>query len=386
MIEKVIERSYLKGPFYSNKAYKFHIYADYFPLMDSQEIGELGKSIRKDGQREAIVLLSDLILDGRNRYLACHNEGIAPRFVYYDDELDPLDFVIIKNFYRRHLTTIQKSKIIIKLLKIEKRKARERRARTQLNGKTKNNKPKWKYSVSTPGSLPEETDKKIKKGRAIDLVGKKLKVAPKTVKKIEYIDKITKFDPFIKKYWEKAQEKNISLEEAYRNIRKALDIHSTKKKSAIPHIKEQFVEVKNQEIPLNKRHENTLKIKQVNQSIKEGIVTKFEEAGKIYEQKKKNSNGKNQDEFKDIGASIKKEKSFGFQHPISIKKMYVCKRCPKATVMAVECKCEECGHINFASTVLCDDDIINGFHKLRNPNSVLCEKSPDYDLVVKKIF
>ncbi len=66
--------------------------------------------------------------------------------------------------------------------------------------------------------------------------------------------------------------------------------------------------------------------------------------------------------------------------------MYICKHCPKATVMAVKCECEKCGHQNFAPTVLCDYDIINGFHKLRNPNSSFCKKSPDYDLLVRKVF
>ncbi|KKL58947.1 hypothetical protein LCGC14_2220240 [marine sediment metagenome] len=143
-------------------------------------------------------------------------------------------------------------------------------------------------------------------------------------------------------------------------------------------VKEQYVKVKKQKVSLNKGYENTLKIEEVKKSVKEGIISNFENAGKKYEKKKNKNSKEAQDVAKNNGTNKKKESS--------IKKMYICMRCPKATVLAVPCECEECGHPNFATTVLCDVDMINGFHKLRSPNSVLCEKSPDYDLILKKVF
>ena len=35
-----------KNSFYSKETYEFHEYAEIFPLMGSEEIGELGKSIK----------------------------------------------------------------------------------------------------------------------------------------------------------------------------------------------------------------------------------------------------------------------------------------------------------------------------------------------------
>ena len=66
----------------------------------------------------------------------------------------------------------------------------------------------------------------------------------------------------------------------------------------------------------------------------------------------------------------------------SVKSKCMCEQCPKATVMAVVC--ESCGYPT--ARVLYDDDMTNGFRKLRNPDSQLCENSPDYDLVLKRVF
>ncbi len=63
----------------------------------------------------------------------------------------------------------------------------------------------------------------------------------------------------------------------------------------------------------------------------------------------------------------------------SIQKKYLCKICPKATVIAIIC--EMCGHPT--SKVLCDYDMTNGSRKLRNPDLELCKNSPDYDLILR---
>ena len=174
------------------------------------------------------------------------------------------------------------------------------------------------------------------------------------------IDKITKFNPFIKRYWENAQEKNIPLEEAYRNIKKALDIHSRKKKiSKIdlkkaetvyeaskndPVIKEEWEKVKNQQISLDKGYKTAIKVKEVRKSIHEEPAASFERAGKDYREKKKNLNK--------INNNYKTESS--------IKRMYICKWCTNASVKAIPVKCVECGCLNYAATVVCNVDIING--------------------------
>jgi site-specific DNA-methyltransferase (adenine-specific) len=57
---------------------KNHPAADAFPMMDAARLNELKADIAANGQREPITLCDGMILDGRNRYLACINLGIEP--------------------------------------------------------------------------------------------------------------------------------------------------------------------------------------------------------------------------------------------------------------------------------------------------------------------
>ncbi|MHA2336149.1 MAG: hypothetical protein ACXACX_02550 [Candidatus Hodarchaeales archaeon] len=208
-----MEKKTLIKSFYSKKIYKFHEYADIFPLMSLKEIVNHGKSIKEFGQEENIVLFNEEILDGRNTYLACRREGITPRFCYYSSDLDPLDYVRIKNYHRRQMSSAQKAAVALVFLEIEKKRAQQRIARTQFNNhnnhKEKNDE---KDTASNPRSLAV-------KGRAIDILAKEHNIASKTLEKARKIDEASKKDPEIKKKWEKAKKNEIPLEEAYRFFR-----------------------------------------------------------------------------------------------------------------------------------------------------------------------
>ncbi|NGX32346.1 MAG: hypothetical protein K1060chlam4_00387 [Candidatus Anoxychlamydiales bacterium] len=217
MVEKTNRLIHSEGSFYSNKDYEFHDIAEEYPFMTDPELVELGKDIKVNGQKEDIVLFEGLILDGRNRYKGCRKAGATPRFKYYDDLGAPEDFVFSKNFHRRHLTPAQSAKIVIRHLKTERRKARERIERNQLEGKTKNNKPKFKSSACTPEVL---ADRHQEKGRASQIVAKKFGMSHNTIEKIEKIEKWANSFPEIKKLWEKAKNGKISMAEVDRSVKK----------------------------------------------------------------------------------------------------------------------------------------------------------------------
>lgn len=93
---------------------KHHPLSRYFPMLPEEEFEELKASIRDHGLREAITLLDGKILDGRNRYKACLEVGVEPRFEEYKKgEDEALDFVVDMNMRRRHLMPDQKAQIII---------------------------------------------------------------------------------------------------------------------------------------------------------------------------------------------------------------------------------------------------------------------------------
>lgn len=87
---------------------KFHALAEVFPLIEGAEFDALVADIKANGLHDAITLLDGLILDGRNRYRACLNAEVTPRFEEFDGP-DPVAFVVSKNVARRHLDESQRS-------------------------------------------------------------------------------------------------------------------------------------------------------------------------------------------------------------------------------------------------------------------------------------
>lgn len=396
MAEITTENDQARGSFYSDKLYDFHEYCIKFPRMKSDRIMEISESIVKFGQQDDIVLLDGLILDGRHLWWACKAAGKTPRFRNFDSTLHPWHYVKIKNLHRRDLTTAQRATLALKDLKIEKQIAKERQMQTRFKNKTELQKNNEKDTVGHPRS-PTVTN--IKKGRAVDIVAKEWRIAPKSLRKADKISKIADQNPFIKKYWEWAQNDGIPLEEIYRTIRKALDIHNSKRWKSFqdlnnavkiyeasksdPDIKEQLEKVEKGEISLDLANQNVNKIESLNKSIRQHSVDNFVKAGKKFEVEKLKNNKKGE-EHQNLDVKLSKNiKVLNTSGQDSTELKYICKGCSKATVMAIGHICEKCGYFNFVSRVICDDDMTDGSHKLRDPNLEICENSPDYDLIVK---
>jgi protein gp37/ParB-like chromosome segregation protein Spo0J len=89
---------------------KIHEIAQILPEMSPNEFAELKASIKANGLLDPIVLLDDLILDGRHRARACSELKVQPVFVDFHGK-DPLAFVLAKNLHRRHLNPSQISMI-----------------------------------------------------------------------------------------------------------------------------------------------------------------------------------------------------------------------------------------------------------------------------------
>src|SRR6516165_1381589 len=95
----------------------FHPLADLFPLMQGEELEELAGDIQRRGLIEAITVSEHMIVDGRNRALACQKAGIEPRYTPYQRPAEDLPrFIISKNIHRRHLKPEQRRDLIKKVL------------------------------------------------------------------------------------------------------------------------------------------------------------------------------------------------------------------------------------------------------------------------------
>ena len=97
---------------------EFHPVANIFPLIQGEEYQSLKTDIFINGLLEPIWLAPDgRILDGRNRWRACVDAGIEPRFRQYegnDSTTAMIRFVLSLNKERRHLTSSQMAAAAIK--------------------------------------------------------------------------------------------------------------------------------------------------------------------------------------------------------------------------------------------------------------------------------
>jgi hypothetical protein len=96
---------------------KFHPFADIFPLLEGEQFEEFVQDIKARGLVSRIVLYEDAILDGRNRYKACLEARIEPRYEQYNGR-DPLAHVISLNMKRRHLDESQRAMRRLGLLRL----------------------------------------------------------------------------------------------------------------------------------------------------------------------------------------------------------------------------------------------------------------------------
>ena len=145
-----------------------HPHATLFPLLQGDEFQALVEDIKANGLRQPIILYRNQILDGRNRYRACIEAGVEPRFTEFagtDDEA--LAYVISANLHRRHLTTCQRAVLALQLLPGERDRARER-----MNlGRPPKVEPQQNVA-----EVPEP------RGQATELAGAKVGVSKETVR------------------------------------------------------------------------------------------------------------------------------------------------------------------------------------------------------------
>lgn len=99
---------------------RFHPIAAILPLLDEPHLAELSRDIAANGLQVPIVVdASGAIIDGRNRYIACHRVGVQPHYETWDYQGSLLAFVLSLNLHRRHLDESQRSLIAARLANLK---------------------------------------------------------------------------------------------------------------------------------------------------------------------------------------------------------------------------------------------------------------------------
>lgn len=94
--------------------YAPHPLAEIFPLIQGKDFVSLKQDIKEKGLLEPIWIYEGRILDGRNRFKACQEVGVDPKFREYVGT-DPRGFVLSLNLERRHLDESQRAIVAAKL-------------------------------------------------------------------------------------------------------------------------------------------------------------------------------------------------------------------------------------------------------------------------------
>lgn len=87
-----------------------HPYSKSFPMIAGEEYAVFKKDIEENGLHNPIITYQGMILDGRNRFKACTELGIEPKFKEFEgDDVKACQFVLSQNIFHRHLTPGQRA-------------------------------------------------------------------------------------------------------------------------------------------------------------------------------------------------------------------------------------------------------------------------------------
>jgi N6-adenosine-specific RNA methylase IME4/ParB-like chromosome segregation protein Spo0J len=150
-------------------------YRSYLPRPNKEDYERLRNSIKEKGYYPEYPIIANEnyeILDGYTRYQICQELSIEPKIVIknFKDKYEEAKFVIDTNIDRRHLNPFQLVEVGMKLLELEKQRAKERQGkRTDLT------------------SEPNDSEVEKKDIKATEQVAKHVGVSTKTFERAKKV-------------------------------------------------------------------------------------------------------------------------------------------------------------------------------------------------------
>ena len=170
---------------------EFHELTEIFPMMSAEEYEALKADIKANGLYEPIWTYDGKIIDGRNRFNACREVGVAPKFREWSGNGSLVSFVVSLNLRRRHLTASQQACVAEEALPHYEAEAHER-----------------EYAGKTPVSY-------LTQGRSADLAAKDFGISG------GYIREARKLKREAPEVHARVRAGEISIPEAKREVKKS---------------------------------------------------------------------------------------------------------------------------------------------------------------------
>lgn len=238
------------------------VYRDLVPQPSAKDVALLRAEIKANGLDPArpLVVNGDLVLlDGHSRFEIAKDLGLQWVWVTVkelEDNWAEREFVIKSNLARRQLNTAQRAELGLKLLEIERERAKKRQQLAgQLYGRGQGSPSQEEFLRQWVRSLQEqalwdgleeekvrsnltepvnESDEKLvqnsaqpitipqsQTGRSIDIVAQQVGVSRETIQRASVIQQAAQEDPEVATAWEDAKAGKTSVNQAYRQVRQA---------------------------------------------------------------------------------------------------------------------------------------------------------------------
>jgi hypothetical protein len=209
--------------------YLAHPVAEIFPLLPDDRLQELAEDIKANGLNDSIVVKGNVILDGRNRYLALEKAKVKLSPSHFkkwwgtDDEI--VNYIISANLHRRHLDASQRAIVADKLSEALAAEAAERQAAGRKKGGGDRRSKKAKETAAARKKAPAKKSKSSE-GRANRQAAKMLNVSHSTVAKAK---KVREKSPELA---ERVQSGEMSVHKAYEEVQEATQTAEQKETKA----------------------------------------------------------------------------------------------------------------------------------------------------------
>ena len=204
-------------------------YKNFLPQMDSASVESLKHDIKEHGIRIPLIINpQNVLLDGHTRLQIAKElgfESVPVEVRKFEDEVEEKEFIIQVNLHRRHLNNAQKAELALKLLELEKRRAKVR----QLAGLKQYSEnsvvvPDVSLSITTPDPEVIPVDSILNQrnkdnGRARNIVAGKAGISVGTIHKVEKIKALAKEDKEIANEWKKALEGKTTINKVYQKVK-----------------------------------------------------------------------------------------------------------------------------------------------------------------------